>query len=61
MAYVDQMDKNSPLIHYRLEQTFGTEESPQNIQEDDIITSIEFDQTGGFLAIGDMAGRIVVF
>lgn len=29
--------------------------------EEDVITSLRFDQTGNYLAVGDKAGRVIVF
>jgi serine/threonine-protein phosphatase 2A regulatory subunit B len=37
------------------------EREPENISESDTLTSITFDGTGDYLAVGDRAGRVIVF
>ena len=41
-----------------LSQSFGSEESTA---ESDTLTAVQFDQTGEYLATGDVGGRIVLF
>lgn len=40
---------------------FGYKGPGEKIQEEDIISKISFDQTGKYLALGDHAGRIIIF
>lgn len=42
-------------------QVFGEKGNVEDINEADIISTVEFDQTGEFLATGDRGGRIVLF
>ena len=37
------------------------ERDPANVTETDILTAINFDKTGNFLAVGDKGGRVIVF
>eukprot|EP00767_Chilomastix_cuspidata_P004318 gnl/Chilomastix_cuspidata/4454.p1 GENE.gnl/Chilomastix_cuspidata/4454~~gnl/Chilomastix_cuspidata/4454.p1 ORF type:complete len:466 (-),score=198.57 gnl/Chilomastix_cuspidata/4454:116-1513(-) len=42
-------------------QVFGDDCAPDAVQEADIISTIEFDRTGRYLAAGDRGGRVVLF
>lgn len=42
-------------------QVFGEKGNVEDINEADIISTVEFDQTGQYLATGDRGGRIVLF
>ncbi len=37
------------------------EQNPNNVSESDTLTSIIFDKTGDYLAVGDKGGRVVIF
>ena len=37
------------------------ERDPVNVTETDILTAINFDKSGDFLAVGDKGGRVIVF
>ncbi|KAH9255716.1 hypothetical protein BASA81_006110 [Batrachochytrium salamandrivorans] len=51
----------SPPKEWRFSQCFG-EMTPATEQNDcDILSAVEFDQTGKYLATGDRGGRVVVF
>jgi serine/threonine-protein phosphatase 2A regulatory subunit B len=47
--------------HYKYGQIFGYKGPGEKILEEDIISVVKFDQTGRFLALGDNAGRVIVF
>ena len=47
----------SDPIEWRFVQSFGDD----NSSDDDLVTAVEFDPTGHFLAVGDKAGRICIF
>lgn len=53
----------SPFLEWKFCQVFGEpNKSPiDEITEVDIVSAVEFDQTGEFLAAGDKGGRVVVF
>ena len=57
-------DETMPCKHnssyYKFHQRFGDRKYFYT-DDDDIITSLSFDKTGSHLAVGDKAGRIVVF
>ncbi|GME83446.1 unnamed protein product [Ambrosiozyma monospora] len=51
------MDEHS----WKFSQCFGDKGDIENITEADIISTVEFDHTGDFLATGDRGGRVVLF
>ncbi|KAJ9052487.1 protein phosphatase 2A regulatory subunit cdc55 [Entomophthora muscae] len=46
---------------WKFAQCFGDKGEIQDISEADIISTVEFDHTGDFLATGDKGGRVVLF
>ncbi|CAO3685518.1 unnamed protein product [Umbelopsis vinacea] len=46
---------------WKFAQCFGDKSDSEDITEADIISAVDFDQTGDFLATGDKGGRIVIF
>lgn len=46
---------------WKFSQCFGDKGDIENITEADIISTVEFDQSGDFLATGDKGGRVVLF
>jgi serine/threonine-protein phosphatase 2A regulatory subunit B len=50
---------NIENIKWKLNQVFG--EDPTAVNEENIITTVEFDPTGDFLSIGYQCGQIVIF
>ncbi|QOU18971.1 hypothetical protein BRETT_004192 [Brettanomyces bruxellensis] len=46
---------------WRFSQCFGDKGDIENITEADIISTVEFDDTGEYLATGDRGGRVVLF
>lgn len=44
-------------VPWKLSQVFGEE----NAQEQDMIGALAFDMSGSFLAVGDNAGRLILF
>lgn len=57
------MDKDQKCCgtQFKFSQVFGYKSASDKIQEEDIISSIKFDPTGKFLALGDHAGRVIIF
>ncbi|ANZ75046.1 Protein phosphatase PP2A regulatory subunit B [Komagataella phaffii CBS 7435] len=47
--------------NWKFSQCFGDKGDVETITEADIISTVEFDHTGDFLATGDRGGRIVLF
>jgi serine/threonine-protein phosphatase 2A regulatory subunit B len=37
------------------------ERDSANVTDQDMLTSLKFDKTGDYLALGDKAGRVIVF
>lgn len=46
--------------NWKFSQCFGDKGDIENITEADIISTVEFDHTGEFLATGDRGGRVVL-
>ncbi|CAO1617772.1 unnamed protein product [Sympodiomycopsis kandeliae] len=56
------MEKESdPSGGWRFAQCFGDKGDVEEITEADIISTVEFDHTGDYLATGDKGGRVVLF
>ncbi|ODQ66945.1 protein phosphatase 2A regulatory subunit PR55 [Nadsonia fulvescens var. elongata DSM 6958] len=51
-------DANQP---WKFSQCFGDKGDIENITEADVISTVEFDHTGDYLATGDKGGRVVLF
>ena len=47
--------------NYKLCQMFGQKGQGEKVQEEDLISAMKFNNTGELLAVGDHAGRIIVF
>lgn len=54
----DSTDLRQP---WKFSQCFGDKGDIETITEADIISTVEFDQTGDYLATGDRGGRVVLF
>ncbi|ORX61775.1 protein phosphatase PP2A regulatory subunit B [Hesseltinella vesiculosa] len=52
---------NTADHNWKFAQCFGDKGDSDDITEADIISTVEFDQTGNYLATGDKGGRIVLF
>jgi len=46
---------------WRFSQLFGEKNAVEEVSDVDIVSAIEFDETGNYLAVGDRGGRVVVF
>lgn len=55
------MSNLSEEPNWKFSQCFGDKGDIENITEADIISTVEFDHTGDFLATGDRGGRVVLF
>ena len=53
--------KNIDVSDFSFDQLFGSKDSADNAQDEDLISIVKFDQTGYFLALGDHAGRVIIF
>ncbi|WFD35573.1 protein phosphatase 2A regulatory subunit cdc55 [Malassezia cuniculi] len=58
---MDRDTSASPYGGWRFAQCFGDKGEVDDITEADIISAVEFDQTGNYLATGDKGGRVVLF
>lgn len=57
----DGNSSGSPQGGWRFAQCFGDKGDIDDITEADIISTVEFDPTGDYLATGDKGGRVVMF
>ncbi|KAM7255873.1 hypothetical protein ACFE04_011614 [Oxalis oulophora] len=48
-------------LDWKFSQVFGERTAGEEVQEVDIISAIEFDKSGDYLATGDRGGRVVLF
>lgn len=55
------MKEKSKGSEYKCSQVFGYKGVNQKIHEEDIISTIKFSQDGKYLALGDKAGRVIMF
>lgn len=55
------MKDKSKGSDYKCTQVFGYKGSNEKVHEEDIISSMKFDQDGKYLGLGDKAGRIIIF
>ncbi|KAK3675454.1 protein phosphatase 2A regulatory subunit cdc55 [Recurvomyces mirabilis] len=57
----DEWEEVEPDPTWFFKQCFGDKGDVEDITEADIISTVEFDQTGNYLATGDKGGRVVLF
>lgn len=53
-------DSRTPL-EWKFSQVFGERAPGEDVQDVDIITTMGFDKSGDYLAVGDRGGRVVIF
>lgn len=51
---------SSPL-DWKFSQVFGERSPGEDVENIDVISAIEFDKSGDYLAVGDRGGRVVIF
>ncbi|CAF2214918.1 unnamed protein product [Brassica napus] len=51
----------SPPLEWRFSQVFGERSAGEEVHEVDVISAIQFDNSGDHLATGDRGGRVVLF
>ncbi|KAK6920675.1 WD40 repeat [Dillenia turbinata] len=54
-------ESNPSPFDWKFSQVFGDRSPGEDVQDIDIISSIEFQKSGDYLAIGDRGGRVVIF
>lgn len=54
------LDKKEPL-DWKFTQIFGDKTIAAQVNEEDIISALQFDSTGNYLSLGDKAGRLIIF
>ncbi|XP_038686836.1 serine/threonine protein phosphatase 2A 55 kDa regulatory subunit B beta isoform-like isoform X2 [Tripterygium wilfordii] len=54
-------EESSPPLRWKFSQVFGERCPGEEVQDIDIVSAIEFDKTGDYLAVGDRGGRVVIF
>jgi hypothetical protein len=55
------MSDQEELMSFKCTQLFGYKGEEEKSIDEDLITSIKFDPTGKYLALGDKSGRIILF
>lgn len=55
------MTESSSTLDWKFSQVFGERAPGEDFQDIDIISSIEFEKSGDYLAVGDRGGRVVLF
>ncbi|ORY81867.1 WD40-repeat-containing domain protein [Protomyces lactucae-debilis] len=55
------MTDDGPTHNWKFAQCFGDKGDVEDVTEADIISTVEFDSTGDYLASGDKGGRVVLF
>eukprot|EP01132_Coremiostelium_polycephalum_P003338 gene3338-4184_t len=48
-------------LEWKHSQVFGNKSSADDVSDADVVSAIEFDQSGDFIAAGDRGGRVVLF
>lgn len=48
-------------LNWKLNQVFGEEGTVDSVADEDIISAMSFDHSGNFIALGDKAGRLIIF
>eukprot|EP00700_Malawimonas_jakobiformis_P000885 EC719761.1.p1 GENE.EC719761.1~~EC719761.1.p1 ORF type:complete len:123 (+),score=10.35 EC719761.1:83-451(+) len=48
-------------LDWRLSQAFGDKPRPEDLTDADIVTALDFDSSGNFIASGDKGGRIRIY
>ena len=48
-------------LNWKLNQAFIGDTNPEKVKEDDKISTVAYDKTGDYLAVGDNAGRLIIF
>jgi serine/threonine-protein phosphatase 2A regulatory subunit B len=46
---------------YKFSQIFGYKGTVDKVLEEDVITCLKFDKEGKTIAVGDRAGRVIIF
>ncbi|XP_065875321.1 serine/threonine protein phosphatase 2A 55 kDa regulatory subunit B beta isoform-like isoform X1 [Euphorbia lathyris] len=52
---------SSPPLNWKFSQVFGERVPGEDVQDVDVVSTIEFDKSGDYLAVADRGGRVVVF
>ncbi|XP_048229240.1 serine/threonine protein phosphatase 2A 55 kDa regulatory subunit B beta isoform isoform X2 [Ricinus communis] len=50
-----------PPLEWKFSQVFGERIPGEDVQDADVVSAIEFDKSGDYLAVGDRGGRVVIF
>jgi serine/threonine-protein phosphatase 2A regulatory subunit B len=48
-------------LNWKLTQVFGEEAAVDSVADEDVISAMAFDPSGCYIALGDKAGRLIVF
>uniref|UniRef100_A0A5B7CAD2 Serine/threonine-protein phosphatase 2A 55 kDa regulatory subunit B n=1 Tax=Davidia involucrata TaxID=16924 RepID=A0A5B7CAD2_DAVIN len=54
-------DSSPSAFEWKFSQVFGERSPGEDVQDIDIISAVEFEKSGDYLAVGDRGGRVVIF
>ncbi|CAK9137580.1 unnamed protein product [Ilex paraguariensis] len=54
-------DSSPSTSQWKFSQVFGDRSPGEDVQDIDVISAIEFEKSGDYLAVGDRGGRVVIF
>ncbi|XP_059640257.1 serine/threonine protein phosphatase 2A 55 kDa regulatory subunit B beta isoform-like isoform X2 [Cornus florida] len=54
-------ESSPPTRDWKFSQVFGEQSPGEEVQDIDVISAIDFEKSGDYLAVGDRGGRVVIF
>ncbi|PSS07768.1 Serine/threonine protein like [Actinidia chinensis var. chinensis] len=54
-------ESSNSNLEWKFSQIFGERSPEEEVQDVDVISAIEFEKSGDYLAVGDRGGRVVIF
>ncbi|KAF3947114.1 hypothetical protein CMV_026711 [Castanea mollissima] len=61
MTLSTEHSHSSTPLDWKFSQVFGERAPGEDLQDVDIISSMGFEKSGDYLAVGDRGGRVVIF
>jgi len=58
---VEVSNSTGGILEWKFGQVFGDRSPVEEVTEVDIVSAIEFDDSGDYIAAGDRGGRVVIF
>ncbi|KAJ6374317.1 hypothetical protein OIU78_029935 [Salix suchowensis] len=57
----DSFSSPPPPLDWKFSQVFGETAPGEDLQDADVVSSVGFENSGDYLAVGDRGGRVVIF